>query len=353
MDAMRVRLADVAARAGVSEATVSRVLNDKPGVAAENRRAILTTMEELGYQRPRRRERADGLVGLIVPELDNPVFPAFAQGIETVLARHGFTPVLCTQTQAGAHEDEYVSMLLDRRVSGIIFVSGMHANTETDPGRYARLREQELPIVLINGYVAGVDAPFLSVDDGAGMDLAVGHLAALGHRSIGLAVGPVRYVPVQRKLAAFDAAMRRHVSADLGAADLSRLVEHTVFSVDGGAEATATLLDRGVSAVICASDMMALGAIREGHQRGLRLPEELSVIGTDGIPFAEFVHPALTTLQTPVEEMAEAAANALLTEIAGERAPRAEYVFRPQLVVRASTGRPGGAGTKRSARRVS
>lgn len=339
MQVMRVRLSDIAARAGVSEATVSRVLNDKPGVSAENRRAILATMERLGYERPSR-PRTSGLVGLIVPELDNPVFPTFAQGIETALARQGFTPVLCTQAPGGVHEDEYVRMLLDRRVSGIIFVSGMHANTDTDPARYVQLREQGLPIVLVNGYVAGVDAPFLSADDRAAVDMAVQHLAELGHRSIGLAMGPERYLPVQRKVAAFDVAMRRHVSADLAPAELASLVEYSVFSVDGGAEATAALLDRGVTAVVCGSDVMALGAIREGRSRGLRLPEDLSIVGSDGIPNAEFFSPALTTLSSPIEDMAEAAARALLAEIAGERVPRAEYVFRPELVVRGSTTAP-------------
>ncbi len=338
---MRVRLADIAARAGVSEATVSRVLNDKPGVSPENRRSVLVTMERLGYERPSRmRTRKAGLVGLIVPELVNPVFPAFAQVIETALAKQGYTPVLCTQTQGGVHEDEYVQMLLDRKVAGIVFVSGIHANVDTDPQRYVRLREQGLPIVLVNGYIPGIDAPFLSNDDVVTVDLSVAHLAALGHRRIGLAMGPERYIPVRRKVTAFDAAMRRHVDPSLGPAEVATLVEHAVFSVDGGEEATAALLDRGVTAVICGSDVMALGALRAGRARGLRLPEELSVVGSDGIPYAEFFDPPLTTLRSPIEEIADGAARALLDEISGQPAPRAEYMFRPELVVRGSTAPP-------------
>ena len=126
----RARLADIARHAEVSEATVSRVLNGKPGVAEATRQAVLTSLDVLGYDRPSRLKRTSaGLVGLVMPELTNPIFPAFAQVIETLLARHGYTPVLCTQTPGGVHEDEYVQMLLDRGVSGIIYISGLHADT--------------------------------------------------------------------------------------------------------------------------------------------------------------------------------------------------------------------------------
>ncbi|WP_088316497.1 LacI family DNA-binding transcriptional regulator [Kineosporia sp. R_H_3] len=340
---MRVRLADIASRAKVSEATVSRVLNNKPGVSEANRKAILRTMEMLGYERPERmRRRNTGLVGLIVPELTNPIFPLIAQVIETALADKGFTSVLCTQTPGGVHEDEYVRMLLERNVSGIIFVSGIHANTDTDPSRYTALRARGLPIVLINGYLPEVDAPFLSTDDAAGMDLAVRHLAGLGHTRIGLTTGPDRYVPVQRKVAGFQAAYRRHVDAAATPERLDELVATTVFTVEGGEEGTDLLLDRGVTAVVCGSDVMAFGAIRAARRRGLQLPADLSIVGSDGIPLAEFSEPALTTVRSPAEDIAEAAARALLDEIAGNPAPRAEYMFRPELVVRSSTSAPRG-----------
>jgi DNA-binding LacI/PurR family transcriptional regulator len=332
---MKARLSDIAQHADVSEATVSRVLNGKPGVADATRQAVLTSLDVLGYDRPSRlRRKSAGLVGLVTPELTNPIFPAFAQVIETALARSGYTPVLCTQTPGGVHEDDYVQMLLDRSVAGIIYVSGLHADTTTDPARYVALRDRGLPIVLVNGYIEGVDAPFISNDDVASMELALTHLVQLGHRQIGLAIGPDRFVPVIRKVQGFRASMK----ALLGRDDVDELVERTMFSVEGGDTAAARLIERGCTAIVCGSDLMALGAIRAARRAGLQVPDDVSVVGYDDSPLIAFTDPPLTTVRQSVQAMSEAAVRALLDEIAGEPAPRAEFVFRPELVVRSSTG---------------
>ena len=331
---MKPRLADIAAHADVSEATVSRVLNDKPGVAESTRDAVLHSLDVLGYDRPSRlRRKAADLVGLIVPELTNPIFPAFAQIIETALARHQFTPVLCTQTPGGVHEDEYVQMLLDRGVAGIINISGQHADVTSDPGRYTALRDRGLPLVLVNGYHEDIDAPFVSNDDVASMELALTHLVQLGHTQIGLAVGPERYVPVVRKIDGFRESMR----VLLGRGDVEELIERTMFSVEGGDTAAARLVERGCTAVVCGSDLMALGAIRAVRRAGRRVPEDVSVVGYDDSPLIAFTDPPLTTVRQSVQAMAEAAVRVLLEEIGGERAPQGEYMFRPELVVRGST----------------
>jgi DNA-binding LacI/PurR family transcriptional regulator len=332
---VKARLADIAAHAEVSEATVSRVLNGKPGVADSTRELVLTSLDVLGYDRPSRlRRRSAGLVGLVMPELTNPIFPAFAQTIETSLAHHQFTPVLCTQTPGGVHEDDYVQLLLDRGVAGIIYISGLHADTTADPERYRRLRDRGLPIVLVNGYHEGIDAPFISNDDVASMELALTHLVQLGHRQIGLAIGPDRFVPVIRKVQGFRASMK----ALLGRDDVDELVERTMFSVEGGDTAAARLIERGCTAIVCGSDLMALGAIRAARRAGLQVPDDVSVVGYDDSPLIAFTDPPLTTVRQSVQAMSEAAVRALLDEIAREPAPRAEFVFRPELVVRSSTG---------------
>jgi LacI family transcriptional regulator, repressor for deo operon, udp, cdd, tsx, nupC, and nupG len=331
----RARLADIAAQAGVSEATVSRVLNGRPGVGAQTSQAVLTALDVLGYERPARlRQRRAGLVGLVVPELDNPIFPAFAQVIETTCAQHGYTPVLCTQTPGGVGEDEYVEMLLDRGVSGIVFVSGLHSDVSNDVARYQKLTGRRLPIVFVNGYLPDVEAPFVSADDTVAVELAVQHLRSLGHRRLGFANGPDRYTPVRRRLSAVEACLR---SRELVRDGVEGVVEQALFSVEGGHAAAVRLLDRGVTGIVCGSDLMALGAIRAVRQRGLEVPRDISVVGYDDSPLVAFTDPPLTTVRQPVHAMGLAAVRALIDEINGHGAPHTEYLFRPELVVRGST----------------
>ncbi|MFD7610177.1 LacI family DNA-binding transcriptional regulator [Streptomyces sp. NPDC059828] len=341
---MTARLADIAAQAGVSEATVSRVLNGKPGVAAATRESVLAALDVLGYERPvRLRRRSAGLVGLITPELENPIFPALAQVIGQALTRQGYTPVLATQTPGGSTEDELTEMLVDRGVSGIIFVSGLHADTSADMSRYEKLRAQGVPFVLVDGFAPGVHAPFISPDDRAAMRLAVTHLVALGHTRIGLALGPKRFVPVLRKIEGFVKAVREQ----LGLTDEeieSELIQHSLYTLEGGQAAASALMDRGCTAVVCASDMMALGAIRAARQRGLEVPRDISVVGFDDSPLIAFTDPPLTTIRKPVPAMGQAAVRTLLEEVGGTPAPHSEFVFMPELVVRGSTASgPGSA----------
>lgn len=329
----RTRLTDVAAQAGVSTATVSRVLNAKPEVAAETRKAVLAALDMLGYERPERlRARSAGLIGLIVPELTNPVFPAFAQSIESVLATLGYTPLLCTQSPGGTTEDQYVEMLLDHGVDGIIFVSGLHADSRADVGRYQRLQASEVPFVLVNGYTGGLEAPAFSTDDAGSMELAVRHLASLGHRRLGLALGPARFVPAARKRAGFEAAVAKHLP------DGDSAVVSTLFTVEGGHSATLSLIDQGCTAIVCGSDLMALGAIRAARSRGLQVPRDLSVIGFDDSPLIAFTDPPLTTLRQPVDAMANAAVTSLVASISGEPVTARELLFVAELIVRSSTG---------------
>jgi DNA-binding LacI/PurR family transcriptional regulator len=331
------RLADIAAQARVSEATVSRVLNDRPGVAAATRQAVFAALDVLGYERPARlRRRSAGLIGLITPELNNPIFPAFAQVVERALTRYGYTPVLCTQTPGGSTEDELVDQLLEREITGIVFVSGLHADATADLGRYERLGSRGVPYVMINGYRAELNAPFVSADDRAAMRLAVEHLVRQGHERIGLAVGPRRFVPVQRKIDGFTAALRDTLGAT--GEQAAELVQHSLFGVEGGTAAANALLDRGATALVCASDLMALGAIRAVRDRGRSVPAEVSVIGFDDSPLIAFTDPPLTTIRQPVEAMGLAAVDALLEEIGGTPTTHADFVFPPELVVRASTG---------------
>jgi LacI family transcriptional regulator, repressor for deo operon, udp, cdd, tsx, nupC, and nupG len=339
MRRVKTRLEDIAARAGVSMSTVSRVVNGKPGVADQTRRTVLAALELLGYDRPSQSARLrSGLVGLIVPELDNPVFPLFVQETENALAAHGYAPLLCTATPV-VQENEYIDVVLDRGVAGIVFIAGRHANIEVDHSRYDDLRVAGVPMVFINGYVEGLDAVFVSTDDIEAMRRAVEHLRSLGHRRVGCVMGPARYVTSQRKVDGFLQAlkaMREEVGTDVGLGD--DLVVHSVYSVEGGQTAMETLLERGVTAVVCGNDLMALGAIRAARARGLQVPQDVSVVGYDDSPMLAFTDPPLTTMRQNVVAMSRHAVDALLDEFQGAPHPRREVLFAAELMVRASTG---------------
>ncbi|MEU4920381.1 LacI family DNA-binding transcriptional regulator [Streptomyces parvus] len=327
---MTRRLAQVAKKVGVSEATVSRVLNGKPGVSDSTRQSVLTALDVLGYERPTqlRGERAR-LVGLVLPELQNPIFPAFAEVIGGSLAQQGLTPVLCTQTKGGVSEADYVDLLLQQQVSGVVFAGGFFAQAEAPHEHYRLLAERKIPVVLVNAAIAGLDFPCVACDDAVAVEQAWRHLVSLGHERIGLVLGPADHIPSRRRLEA-----ARRIAGGLLA---DEFVERSIFSLEGGQAAASRLLDRGVTGIVCASDPLALGAVRAVRRRGLRVPDDVSVVGYDDSAFMTCTEPPLTTVRQPIEAMGRAAVDLLAAQIQGSPVPHAELLFEPELVVRAST----------------
>jgi len=316
------RLAEVAKYVGVSEATVSRVLNGRPGISDATRNAVLTALDVLGYERPvKLRGQRARLVGLVLPELQNPIFPAFAEVVAGALAKKGFTPVLCTRTTDGVAESDYVDMLLDQQVSGVIFAGGNYAQADADHDHYHRLLRRGLPAILVNASIDGLAFPRVSADDAIAVDQAYGHLISLGHKRIGLVLGPSDHMPSRRKALAFK----------------GDLVEHTFFSMEGGHAAATRLIERGATGLICASDVLALGAVRGVRRLGLDVPGDVSIVGYDDSAVMTCTDPPLTTIRQPIEAMGQAAVQLLIAEIAGSPVVADELLFEPELVVRAST----------------
>ncbi|MFI5658630.1 LacI family DNA-binding transcriptional regulator [Streptomyces sp. NPDC051684] len=332
---MTRRLAQVAKKVGVSEATVSRVLNNKPGVSEATRQSVLTALDVLGYERPTqlRGERAR-LVGLVLPELQNPIFPAFAEVIGGALAQQGLTPVLCTQTKGGVSEADYVELLLQQQVSGVVFAGGLFAQGDAEHGHYQRLAERQVPVVLVNAAIERLGFPCVACDDAVAVEQAWRHLSSLGHERIGLVLGPDDHMPSQRKLAAARA-MEGRLPASA--------VERAMFSLEGGHAAAARLIDRGITGIICASDPLALGAVRAARRAGLTVPGDVSVVGYDDSAFMNCTEPPLTTVRQPIEAMGRAAVELLVAQIQGGTVPPGELLFEPELVVRGSTAPPPAA----------
>jgi len=331
---MGATLAEIAANAGVSQATVSRVLNEKPGVAPAKRRAVLTALDLLGYERPSRlRTRTARPVGLLLPGLGNPIHAAFAQALAPNFARRGFNTVIGADSEGGLHEDEVIETFVETGVAGILFVAGNHADAAQSTARYRTLRERGLPLGFVNGFRDDIDAPFFSLDDLAAMSLAVRHLAAMGHRRIGLACGPDSLVASQRAIDGYTAAM-----ADSIGPDAETHVAHGLLSDDGGVSAARSLIADGCTGIVCTSDLIAIGALAEARRNGLEVPERLSVVGLDDSILARSSWPPLTTIRQPITQMGIAVADAFVGEMNGIAASRTEYLFQPELVLRESTG---------------
>jgi DNA-binding LacI/PurR family transcriptional regulator len=292
---------------------------------------VLTALDVLGYERPTklRGERAR-LVGLFLPELQNPIFPAFGEVVGGALAQNGYTPVLCTQTAGGISEADYVELLLQQQVSGVVFIGGQYSQQDASHDHYTRLRDVNLPTVLVNAPIETLDFPTVSTDDSVATEQAWSHLRQLGHSRIGLVLGPKDHIPSQRKLAA---------AQRLSGGSLSEEhVVHSLYSLEAGQAAATRLLAAGVTAIICASDPIALGAVRAVRRAGLRVPDDVSIVGFDDSALMNSVDPPLTTVRQPIEPMGRMIIELLVSQITGAGTATDEYLFEPELVVRGSTG---------------
>jgi len=333
---MTATLRDVAAHAGVSVATASRVASGSPVVSEKTRRHVERSMRELLYV-PRDRAPWSGAIGLLVPELTNPVFPALAQELEMRARDAGIATILCTTHGSAAREAEYVHMLLERRVDGMIFISSEVTQLRSSHDHYRRLLRAGARFVFVNGTFDGLDVPSISVDERAAGRLATEHLLALGHTRIGFAAGDADSSPTREKT------LGREAALSAAGIDSDGLVAHATFDVDGGRKAFRELASRAggpPTGIICSNDLMAIGVIREASAGGIRVPRELSVIGFDGTAAAGWSDPILTTVAQPLDEIAETAVGALRALIEGaDSLPN--YVFRPRLEPGRSTAPPG------------
>jgi DNA-binding LacI/PurR family transcriptional regulator len=342
---MTQRLTEVAEKVGVSEATVSRVLNGRPGVSPATRTAVLTALDVLGYERPTKlRGKRARLVGLVLPELGNPIFPALAEVVGGALAQLRFTPVLCASGPNGLSETDYVNMLLEQHASGVIFAGGNFAEADSSHVHYHLLRERALPVVLVNASSEDLTFAQVATDDAVATEQAFNHLQTLGHQEIGMILGPEDHMPSRLRLAAFEA-----LTSQAGTAGATSRVEHVPFSLEAGHAAAGRLLARGVTGIICASDPLALGAVRAVRRLGLGVPEDVSVVGYDDSPLMTCTDPPLTTIRQPIESMGRAAVKLLVSQIDATVGTAERLLFEPELVVRGSTAPPSARGNPAAA----
>jgi LacI family transcriptional regulator, repressor for deo operon, udp, cdd, tsx, nupC, and nupG len=328
----RPPLKAVAALAGVSEPTVSRVLNGRMGVAAATRHRVVVALRELGFHGvPEPRSDRRNTIGIVGGEFLNPVFPTLTHHISFELGRRGYLATVAITDRDLVPEERCVAELTDYGVDGIVFLGGRHAELDGRIDHYRDLAESGTPVVLVNGIATDLKVPHVRCDEGAGARKAVTHLIRLGHRRIGCVLGAERYIPTVRFIEGYRQTLAAHDIVEPDGA-----IVDAPFTMEGGRAAARRLIERGFTAMICGNDLMALGAVLAATSFA-GTHTDISVVGYDGTEFTAHTSPPLTTLRQPFEDMARLVCDAIISEIDGTRRFRDHFVFEPQLLSREST----------------
>ena len=333
-----VTLRDVARVAGVHPATVSRALNEETRtlVNDETAKRVLKAAEELGYQP---NPIARGLktnrsytIGVLIPDLTNPLFPPILRGIEDHLETGGYTPLTANTDNDPERELLDSQTMRARQVDGIIA-----ATARRDHRLHDALLEAGIELVLVNRRQPDMPVSSATADDRLGMRLSVEHLVALGHTRIAHLAGPLDYSTGLDRHVSFHETMR---AAGLEP-DPELVLVSEAFTESEGARLCAQLIDAGrrFTAIAAANDLLALGCYDIFAERGVRCPEDISVIGFNDMPFAARFQPPLTTIRIPHYEIGKAAAQLMLERLQDGGSPSREIMLQPSLVVRGSTAR--------------
>ncbi len=328
---------DVAREAGVSRALVSLVMREQPNVSAERRQWVLEAAARLGY-RPNAMARSlasrrTRTVGVILDDLRNPFFAEIAGGIEEYCYRVGYNVYLCNTADDANKELEYCQNLYRQRVAGVIICI-----TGATPDGIHYLQARRMPTVLVDRSYPNVEADIIQCNHYDGAHLAIEYLVQLGHRNIGLIIGPKLHPPVRARLQAcldtfaqYDCILRPQCVHE------TRTYEH-----EEGYQGAACLFSAqpDLTAIFAFNDMLAIGALRYALEHGIRVPGDCSIIGFDNISLSSFVTPRLTTVAQPMAELGRTAAQLLLDRVADQQTSytRIQQIFPPQLIIRESTG---------------
>ena len=341
-----VSITDVAKRAGVSVGTVSNVLNKPDIVRPATRAKVETAIAKLGFVRNESARHLRGgqsrLLAYLMLDSGNPFFADVARGIETVARKHGLGLLLCSSDNDAEREAEYLSLLLEQRIRGVLVTAVDYQNM-----RLKSLRDHGVPVVFLDRASKGEGAwCSVGVDDVEGGFLAVSHLIELGHKRIAFAGGapPIPQVNDRRQGAvnALEAA---------GVVDELHVMETPTLDLQQGRLLASRLLGlpkrRRPTAVFCANDLLALGLLQELTQQGVRVPEDMAIVGYDDIEFAAAATIPLSSVRQPRAFLGETAAELLIEEtMPGSKHKHQRIRFTPELIVRQSTLVP------RSARRA-
>ena len=323
---------DVAAEAGVSISTVSRVLNGSPAVNEDSRRRVTEAAKGLGYRKPERRGRTHeqlAAIALVTNSIDNPYFLPLIQGVDATAQTHGLHTLIITNPEEAPIDLSSVERLQRGGVAGIIQIGIGQDHL------LKALAEQEFPLVVLNHRLEDTTVSCIDASDQAGAFQATTYLAKLGHRRIAFVQGPRGVAGADLRYAGY-----RKALSESGIEFDAHLVCRGEFRYEDAKEAVGNLLDgdRSFTALFCANDLMAFGALAALADRGIRVPEDVSVVGFDDIGLAEAVQ--LTTVAQPIHELGRNAVLLLLDHISGRITQPQRIDLRSHLVIRGSCGRP-------------
>lgn len=332
-------ITDVARVAEVSTATVSRVLNGNPEVNPALAERVRAAVRELGY-RPSRlarslRTKRTAVWAVIIPDIRNPFFTEMVRGVEDVAYANGYSLMLCNADEDPAKEAAYLQLCLTEHMAGVILTPASRTRTDV-----RELTAQGVPVVTVDRRLDGRTVDRVLVDNAAGAAMAVDHLTAMGYRRIGCVSGPADVSTSSDRLAGYRAGLRAH-----GIRPSAELISSGDFREAGGKSAMRRLLglNRPPDAVFAANNLMTLGALEAIAEAGLRIPEDMAVVGFDDVPWASLLRPALTTIAQPIYDAGTETARMLLERIGGYHGGSRELVLTPTLRVRDSSSGPGGA----------
>jgi LacI family transcriptional regulator, galactose operon repressor len=338
MPARPATIRDVAARAGVSHQTVSRVINDNPNVAEATRERVLTAIRELGYvPSPMARGLSSNQthsIGVVADDISDQFFARMVAGAEVEARRRGYY-LMIGSVEPDDDERGYLRLMLERRVEGLILA---RPSARVSSDHLLPAKQAGVPLVS----VASAELPGFSlvdVDNIQGGYDATRHVLDLGHRTIATVVGPREFPSSAARFDGYSRALR-----DAGVTEDARLVEHAAdWGLESGRAAAGRLLERGAAftALFAHSDLIALGAIRQLRESGRRVPEDVSVVGYDDLPVAAYVDPPLTTVHQPMREVGALAAALVLDQLAGHDGVSAgTHLLPAELIVRESVVPP-------------
>lgn len=325
---------DVAKLAGVSVATVSRVLNKNGYVNKETEQKVTTAIEQLRYE-PNAVARGlagkrTGTIALILPDISNPFFPEMARGVEDVAHKHGYTVILCNSDDQGVKERTYIEILKKKYIDGIIFAS----NT-LEEADMAKMQEHDLPLVMLDRAPNQDSFSVVRAKNYEGAQLAVKHLLEVGCKRIAHIYGPQELITAKERTAGYEDAVK-----NLPWYSPSLMVPGN-FRLEGGVKAIEVLLERhpDVDGIFAGNDLMAVGALKALYRMGKKVPDDVAICGFDGIALTEITQPELTTIAQPIYEMGTLAATVLIEKISATAKANPIHELGVTLIARGSTKR--------------